>query len=150
MTDEEKAEEYVIKRPFIHLLGRNTFFIQKEFKDAILWALAEGRKEKCFEQNKDGTIRPCEVMKENEQLKEQNKTILEDNDTLNKWVDDLRKENENYKMAENESLEIIADLKAENEKLKICRNCNKEFTETCETCRRGLYDGEFDNWELAE
>lgn len=49
MTNEEKAEEYVKNRPFIHLLGRNTLFIQKEFKDAILWALAEGRKEKWHE-----------------------------------------------------------------------------------------------------
>lgn len=45
MKDEEKAEEYLNKRPFIHLLGRNTFVIRKEFKDAILWAFAEGRKE---------------------------------------------------------------------------------------------------------
>lgn len=124
MTKEEKAEFYS------ELWGYDEKS-KAAIKRAYIDALKEGEKE-------------------NEQLKEQNKTILEDNDTLNKWVDDLRKENENYKMAENESLEIIADLKAENEKLKTCRNCKKEFTEICETCRRGLYDGEFDNWELAE
>lgn len=31
------------------------------------WEKEEGRREKCLEQNKDGTILPCEVMKENEE-----------------------------------------------------------------------------------
>lgn len=71
MTYKEKAEEYINKRPFIHLLGRNTFFIQKEFKDAILWALEEGRKERnCVNCSNHG--KQFEVMKlekENAKLK---------------------------------------------------------------------------------
>lgn len=91
-----------------------------------------------------------QLEKENEEQKQKISDLTKDKDLLMIRNLDLIRQNENYKMSENESIEIITDLKAENEKLKTCRNCKKEFTETCETCRRGLYDGEFDNWELAE
>lgn len=62
----------------------------------------------------------------------------------------LEKENEQLKLG-NSSLEYQLNLmKDQIEKLKTCRSCNKEFTESCETCKRGFYDGEVDNWELAE
>lgn len=32
----------------------------------------------------------CEMIKKSKELEEQNKIILEDNDTLNKWVDELK------------------------------------------------------------
>ena len=64
MTNEEKAEEYYWSK---EVIPPN----KKSIEQAYLDGLAEGRKEKCLEQNKDGTIRPCEVMKENEELKAQ-------------------------------------------------------------------------------
>lgn len=77
MTDEEKVEEYYEDNECYSYLSEvedfeEVFgFVKDRVKQAYLDGLAEGRKEKCLEQNKDGTIRPCEVMKENEQLKEQ-------------------------------------------------------------------------------
>lgn len=73
MTGEELAEE------FLHCNDRicNAGYMKKvkckacTRKQDYLAGLTEGRKEKCFEQNSDGTIRPCEVMKENAELKEQ-------------------------------------------------------------------------------
>lgn len=62
---------------------------------AYLDGLADGRKEECFEQNNDGTIRPCEVMKENEELKAQ----IEEQKAHCKDVDEV------------------------NEKMKCCGNC---------------------------
>lgn len=44
----------------------------------------------------------------------------------------------------------IKELKAQIEELKTCWNCKKEFTEDCETCKRGLYGGGKDNWEVIE
>lgn len=75
MTDEEKASDiYDIcleKKSIccIRKMGEETCSKCKTYKMYKL-GLEEGRKEECLEQNKDGTIRPCEVMKENEELKE--------------------------------------------------------------------------------
>lgn len=71
---------------------------------AYLDGLSDGRKEECFEQNNDGTIRPCEVMKENEQLKED---VLEKQDLINDYVmDNAKLEKEN------------AELKAEKQQIQ--------------------------------
>lgn len=84
MTEEEKAEEYAdkilsdSKYPFIFSKEKVKEYIIKVYSDSLKCCenaykkgLAEGREEKCLEQNNDGTIRPCEVMKENEQIKAQ-------------------------------------------------------------------------------
>ena len=74
MTDEEKdfydiclekKSLYCIRR-----MGEETCIKCKKYQMYKLGQV-EGRKEKCLEQNNDGTIRPCEVMKDNEQLKAQ-------------------------------------------------------------------------------
>lgn len=69
MTDEEKAEECA-EEIYKNLdKCRTKELMIDAYKDGYLKGFAEGRKEKCLEQNKDGTIRPCEVMKDNEELK---------------------------------------------------------------------------------
>lgn len=73
MTDGEKAEEYAENKRISDIDkgydNRNVYYcgLEKGYLDG----LAEGRKEKCLEQNNDRTIRPCEVMKENDELKAQ-------------------------------------------------------------------------------
>lgn len=121
MTDDERAEEYVNKRPFIHLLGRNTFFIQKEFKDAILWALAEGRKEK-FEQV------AARHKAELQEVNEQNDKLYEENKELKAQVYSSDKNvfaELNNETAESNArlIDEVADLKEQNEKMKCCGNC---------------------------
>lgn len=86
MTDEElykTAEEYV-KTNHSHIMSGT---MKSIYKKIYLDGLAEGRKEKCLEQNIDGTIRPCEVMndyfnltKEKEILKNIISTILDKDD----------------------------------------------------------------------
>lgn len=81
-------------------------------------------------------------MKENAELKEQNKTILEDNDELNKWVD---------------------ELKAQIEKMKRCGNCSNFNNGICKFSLRikgdvktfikmheDLFCVNYDKWELSE
>lgn len=121
MTDEEKANEY-----FKNLDDCRT----KELMiDAYLDGLAEGRKEKCLEQNKDGTIRPCELLKENEELKER-----------------LQIESQSL----HEQCEIVSKQVDQIEKMKRCFNCSKWFsnTELCVSNERGT--NICDKWELAE
>lgn len=69
MTDEEKAEKYFEDSKDYY--DSREPITDRQLRQIYLDGLAEGRKEKCLEQNNDGTIRPCEVMKENEELKEQ-------------------------------------------------------------------------------
>lgn len=77
-----------------------------------------------------------ETIKQNLELKEQNKIILEDNDTLNKWVD---------------------ELKAQIEKTKNCVNCKHkniyqyDFINECRLTENQInYEHKCDKWELAE
>lgn len=72
MTDEEKLAEKIICSKCSDDINRNYIHCHACHRcDDFIKGLAEGRKEKCLEQNKDGTIRPCEVMKENAELKAQ-------------------------------------------------------------------------------
>lgn len=80
MTDEEK---YIAWRNANSIIDRHNVTDTSIGHKHIHWnngvdrhkayldGLSDGRKEECFEQNNDGTIRPCEVMKENEELKAQ-------------------------------------------------------------------------------
>jgi len=66
------------------------------------------------------------TIKQNLELKEQNKAILEDNDTLNKWVD---------------------ELKSQIEDMKTCSRCgirNRDLLE--EPCKSCLKDGIRTKW----
>lgn len=128
MTDEEKAKEITMKHfeitecCFENLLPNKSYVYN--FYNGVLKGLAEGKKEKCLEQNNDGTIRPCEVMKENEQLKAQNESLA---DTI---------------ISQNE----------QNEKMKCCGNCKHGFSEGvgCMQRARGMICDNKDKWELAE
>lgn len=181
MTDLEKAEEILQTKGHRTFCAKGCGYTEK-VKELITIGLAEGRKEKCFEQNKDGTIRPCEVMKENEELhrdkteltnlvtelktkvtelEKENKIILEDNDTLNKWVDKLRKENEQLKqklsdLTKDKDLLMIRnlDLVRQIEKMKCCNNCNYL---ACLDEEQHLYGciiandcEDYEKWKLAE
>lgn len=73
MTDEEKAKNYFEDSKDYY--DSREPITDRQLRQIYLDGLAEGRKEKCLEQNKDGTIRPCEVMKENEELKKENEQL---------------------------------------------------------------------------
>lgn len=93
MTDEEKA-----KKSFNKHITEDTCYLRKAkiniYKDGYLDGLEEGRKEKCLDQNKDGRIRPCEVMKENEELKEQIEKMKNNyKKQRNRRIDELQKKN---------------------------------------------------------
>lgn len=103
----DKKSLYCIRR-----MGEETCNKCKTYQMYRL-GLAEGRKEKCFEQNKDGTIRPCEVMKDNEELKEDVESLASINIKAQNIIAELKTQIENYQLAENESKEIIDDLKAQ-------------------------------------
>ena len=84
MTDEEtnlidfkQAEDYVVSQlklgehEVVKINGEYSIVWKTlEVEQAYLAGLAKGRKEKCIiEQGKDGTIKLCEIAKENEELK---------------------------------------------------------------------------------
>lgn len=76
---------------------------------------------------------------QNLELKEQNKIILEDNDTLNKWIDELT--------------EKISDLESIVESLQSCTNCEHfDGDNYCKSkqCVIHQLDGYCPNWEKAE
>ena len=116
---------------------------------------------------------------ENEELKQQNKIILEDNDNLNIWTDELRvqienleKENESNELALNEGKEIIAELEGQNkiltnrilelqktcgaltdkvEKMKNCKNCSYGINGGCDYYNAVPNKVQTcENWRLAE
>lgn len=132
MTDEEKAEEWCKNNCGVWVKDCN---FACNGKQGVLYGLAEGRKEKCLEQNNDGTIRPCEVMKENEKLKEELKrfsnvdeinnlqTVIQNKDR--KRIHKLEKENNNLKKE-------IEKLKNEKLNLKTKYDEVKFFNEIFE------------------
>lgn len=119
MTDEEKVKEYATEiakckecrnHNFCHKI-ENEYLPKCEKWEwlfiGIKDGLAEGRKEKCLEQNKDGTIRPCEVMKENEELKAEIENLKKTyRKQRNRRIDELQKENEQLKQQVKEYLEM--------------------------------------------
>lgn len=84
-------------------------------------------KKECMEQKKDGTLKDCELAKENEQLKAEIENLKKAyRKQRNKRIDDLQKENE--------------QLKKEISVLLSCKNCpenkggyicDKEYNDKC-------------------
>ena len=111
MTDEQKAEDYV-KINHSHIMSGT---MKSIYKKIYLDGLAEGRKEKCLEQNNDGTIRPCEVMKENAELKAQ----IEKQQHHIEIICNTQKQ----KMMLLRYIRIKENLEAQIEKMKCCGNC---------------------------
>ena len=144
MTDEEKAEEYYEDNECYSYLSEvedfeEVFgFVKDRVIQAYLDGLAEGRKEKCLEQNKDGTIRPCEVMKEHAEL---SNSVIELTNT------------------KTELESKITELETQIEKMKCCENCiHHHKNETIRVgnnvlCRNGknqTFKEPCLEWELAE
>lgn len=135
LSDEEKAEEYTIK--ITDELRRKGVLSNEEISQryagisqGVLYGLAEGRKEKqviidtqtvqiesrdVYLAEKENII--LKQQSEIEQLKAENKIILEDNDDLNKWIDELR--------------EQIEYLNSEILKMRCTGNCNNANSEKC-------------------
>lgn len=126
MTEKEKAEEYCKNSKDFVKYTSETY--KSRLKKAYLDGLAEGKKEKCLEQNIDGTIRPCEVMKENTELKELHKSDKESLqliiDKTNEQIEQLSNDNHVLKtsfICQKEQIEKLekenAELKKQNKKL---------------------------------
>lgn len=109
MTDEERAEEYYEDNECYSYLSEIEDFeeifsiVEDRIKKAYLAGLEAGRKEsekenaglkeklKGFDSGEVAWQGDMDAaIKQNLELKKQNKIILEDNDTLNKWIDELR------------------------------------------------------------
>ena len=139
MTDEEKAEEYANA-----CRGKIKDIHWQDVKYAVLYGLSEGRKEKCFEQNKDGTIRPCEVMKDNEELQKEISVLLScKNCPENKGGYICEKEYNDKCLAQ--KIEYIKELEEQIEQMKCYLNCANNSDDclgkNCKGCK---------NWKLAE
>lgn len=135
MTDGEKAEKSLEKRKgeYWCIKTDNVYIPYTEgYKDG----LAEGRKIQCGEQGKDGMLKPCEVMKENAELKKDKEYL----DKIN-----------------NEQTEVILHLNEQIEKMKCCENCkHHSFWGDELKCNFFDYDEEMKchddkhGWELAK
>lgn len=111
MTDEELWLKHIEEYPQIKSWSEEKREgARKGFKSG----LAEGRKE-CMEQNKDGTLKPCAVMK--------------DNTTLRSVKENLEKENAELKKE-------ISELKEKLNK-KDCEDC--VFYAEGDKCNKGVY-----------
>lgn len=137
MTDEEKAEEILQTKGSMTFCAKGCGYTEK-VKELITIGLSEGRKEKCLEQNKDGTIRPCEVMKENAELKEQIEKLKNNyKKQRNRRIDELQKENAELKeqlknnpyvqILQNEKSEMAEDFAKQIEKMKVIEKENSIF-----------------------
>ena len=108
MTDEEKAEEYMHKKGLLYFDKNSIYKVRTYYMyKAYLDGLAAGRKE--LEQWKQ-EWQDAQI-KANEEGFE--RTILQIKYLeLEKENAELKQQIENYQLAENESVEIIAELKA--------------------------------------
>ena len=103
----------------------------KKIISLIEQEVTKARQEKCFEQNKDGTIRPCEVMKENVELK---------------------KNAENQQKISMERFFEIKRLNEQIEKMKCCTNCKHyKHRVGCMKADKPIHrQCDIDNWKSWE
>lgn len=154
MADEEKAKELTTELicnkceeiKHCKIIGTDKCITYIRSLNAILQGykkgFEEGRKEKCFEQNNDGTIHPCEVMKVCEEIEEGAKVIAKENAELKEQL----KNNPYVQLLQKEKAELAEDFAKQIEKMKNKLNCSKYHyclckDKTCKDCKDWELDG---------